>query len=187
MGGGGDAVNTEDQQVLILLHECPTETSRHAKRGGGSSPLSVHLCYSLCPHAGHWHFFSCTDGSVCLNTAVESCKDKVSCHFDQLPSSCGMIERSWRCCHDILLDLYWSAKLFNFVLWLFVSQINLKHEETHQTRLSSTPYLFLLIDYIIVTKTTIIHPSPQCSSSLSSCCSGFDISLHMTSIIQSHH
>lgn len=61
MGGGGDAVNTEDQQVLILLHECPTETSRHAKGGGGKlSPLcpsvllSLPTCRTLTLFFLHW-------------------------------------------------------------------------------------------------------------------------------------
>lgn len=43
-------MNTEDQQVLILLHECPTETSRHAKRGGGEALPSLSICVTLSAH-----------------------------------------------------------------------------------------------------------------------------------------
>lgn len=185
MGGGGDAVNTEDQQVLILLHECLTETSRHAKRGElsplcPSVLLSLPTCRTLTLFFLHW--WICVPQHSSRELQRQSQLSFWPVTFFVWNDWALLTLLSWH-----FIGLYWSAKPFNFVLWLFVSQINLKHEETHQTRLSSTPYLFLLINYIIVTKTTIIHPSPQCSSSLSSCCSGFDISLHMTSIIQSHH
>ena len=74
-----------------------------ACKGGGDkttalSPLCPSVVFSSCrtPTLPSW-----TDGSVRVNTAGESCRDKVSCQFVQLLSSCGMTERSWRSCHDI--------------------------------------------------------------------------------------
>lgn len=79
-GGVGGAVNSKVQQVLMLLHECQTATSRHAKRWENDLPPPRTL-----------DTFPSTDGSAASTQQWRDANTKLT-RFHQLPSLCRMIE-----------------------------------------------------------------------------------------------